>query len=104
MIVLMNWWVRFPKSSNGNIITLPNSAKEMGRIGYGGDGSIFMQSARTTSEAIAILGNRPEQGIANDSCLYVEVLKRCLKERDLIAAKQVHDGIIKTSDRGDFWA
>ena len=79
----MNWWVRFPKSNNGKIITLPNSVKETGRIGYGGDGSILMQSARTTSEAIAILKNRLEQGIANDSYIYVEVLKRCLKQKTL---------------------
>jgi hypothetical protein len=55
-----------------------------------------MQRARTTSEAIPILKRRLEQGIANGSYMYVEVLKRCLKQVDLIAAKQIHDCIIKS--------
>lgn len=38
-----------------------------------------MQSARTTSVAIA---------------MYVKVLKRCLKQKDFVAAKQVHGLII----------
>lgn len=52
-----------------------------------------MQSARTMSEAIAVLKNRFEQGIAIDSYMYVHVLKLCLKEKDLTSIKQVHDYI-----------
>jgi hypothetical protein len=35
------------------------------------------------------LKNRLQQGIAIDSYMYVEVLKRCLKQEDLTAVKQV---------------
>ena len=54
-----------------------------------------MESARTPIEAIGNLKNRLEQGLAINSDMYVEVLRRCLKEKNLGAnlAKQVHDYI-----------
>ena len=44
----------------------------------------------TTSEAIDVIKNRLEQGTTIDSYMYVENLKLCLKQKDLVAAKQVH--------------
>ena len=55
-----------------------------------------MQTANTTNEAIAILKFQVEQGINVDSYTYVGVLKRCLKEKDLRVAREVHDCIIKS--------
>ena len=54
-----------------------------------------MESARTTIEAIGNLKNRLEQGLAINSDMYVEVLRRCLKEKNFQTnlAKQVHDYI-----------
>ena len=55
-----------------------------------------MQTANTTNEAIAILKFQMEQGINVDSYTYVDVLKRCLKEKDLRVAREVHYCIIKS--------
>ena len=55
-----------------------------------------MQTANTTNEAIAILKFQVEQGINVDSYTYVDVLKRCLKEKDLRVAREVHYCIIKS--------
>ena len=55
-----------------------------------------MQSANTTNEAIAIVKFQVEQGINVDSYTYVDVLKRCLKEKDLRVAREVHCCIIKS--------
>ena len=55
-----------------------------------------MQTANTTSEAIAILKFQVEQGSFLDSYTYVDVLKRCLKEKDLRVARDVHYCIIKS--------
>ena len=55
-----------------------------------------MQTANTTNEAIAILKFQVEQGTNVDSYTYVDVLKRCLKEKDLRAAREVHYCIIKS--------
>ena len=55
-----------------------------------------MQTANTTNEAIAILQFQVEQGINVDSYTYVDVLKRCLKEKDLKVAREVHYCIIKS--------
>ena len=55
-----------------------------------------MQTANTTNEAIAILKFHVEQGINVDSYTYVDVLKRCLKEKDLTVAREVHYCIIKS--------
>ncbi|CAM6127951.1 unnamed protein product [Calypogeia fissa] len=76
------------------------------RAGYGtsdrsrdtarGNGSWNMHSAGTTSEAIAVLKNRLQRGISTDPNKYIEVLKMCLKQRDLIATKLVHDCIIES--------
>ena len=55
-----------------------------------------MQTANTTNEAIAILKFQVEQGINGDSYTYVDVLKRCLKEKDLSVAREVHYCIIKS--------
>ena len=55
-----------------------------------------METANTTNEAIAILEVQVEQGINVDSYTYVDVLKRCLKEKDLRMAREVHYCIIKS--------
>ena len=55
-----------------------------------------MQTANTTNEASAILKFQVEQGINVDSYTYVDVLKRCLKEKDLRVAREVHYCIIKS--------
>ena len=55
-----------------------------------------MQTANTTNEAIAILKFQVEQGTNVDSYTYVDVLKRCLKEKDLRVAREVHCCIIKS--------
>ena len=55
-----------------------------------------MQTANTTNEAIDILKFQVEQGIDVDSYTYVDVLKRCLKEKDLRMAREVHYCIIKS--------
>ena len=57
---------------------------------------MHMQTANTTNEAIAILKFQVEQGINVDSYTYVDVLKRCLKEKDLRVAREVHYCIIKS--------
>ena len=54
-----------------------------------------MQTVNTTNEAIAILKLQVEQGINVDSYTYVDILKRCLKEKDLKVAREVHYCIIK---------
>jgi pentatricopeptide repeat protein len=68
----------------------------LGQIVQDGGGSMHVQSASALGKAIAVLKDRLQQGIIIDSYMYVEVLKRCLKQKDLIAAKQVHDCIIKS--------
>ena len=55
-----------------------------------------MHTANTTNEAIAILKFQVEQGTNVDSYTYVDVLKRCLKEKDLRVAREVHYCIIKS--------
>ena len=55
-----------------------------------------MHTANTTNDAIAILKFQVEQGINVDSYTYVDVLKRCLKEKDLRVAREVHYCIIKS--------
>ena len=70
-------------------------ARESRHIVQVGGGGVPMESARTTIEAIGNLKNRLEQGLAINSDMYVEVLRQCLKEKNLGAnlAKQVHDYI-----------
>ena len=60
-----------------------------------------MQTANTTNEAIAILKFQVEQGINVDSYTYVDVLKRCLKEKDLRVAREVHYCIVKSKMEQD---
>ena len=55
-----------------------------------------MLTANTTNEAIAILKFQVGQGISVDSYTYVDVLKRCLEEKDLRGAREVHYCIIKS--------
>ena len=55
-----------------------------------------MQTANTTNEAIAILKFQVEQGTNVDSYTYVDVLKRCLKAKDLRVAREVHYCITKS--------
>ena len=55
-----------------------------------------MQTANTTNDAISILKFQVEQGITVDSYTYVDVLKRCLKEKDLRVAREVHYCIVKS--------
>ncbi|CAM6103469.1 unnamed protein product [Calypogeia fissa] len=50
----------------------------------------------TTTEALAVLKNRLQQGIPTNSGSYVKVLQTCMKQKALLATKQVHDCIIQT--------
>ena len=75
---------------------MPTNARDSKQTVQVGRGSNRMQSAKTTSEAIDGLKNRLQQGIAIDSYMYVEVLKRCLKQEDLSAVKQVHGCVIES--------
>ncbi|CAM6096132.1 unnamed protein product [Calypogeia fissa] len=60
------------------------------------DCSRHMHSSGTTREAITLLKNRIQRGISTDKYMYVKVLHMCLKQKDLLAAKKVHDCIIKS--------
>ena len=70
--------------------------REWRQIAQGDDAGVHLQNASTTSDAVATLKNHVRQGIAIDSYMYVEVLQRCFKERNLVSAKQVHDCIMKS--------
>lgn len=48
------------------------------------------------AEAIIFMKNRLEECIAIDPHMYVKVLKKCLKQKDLVGTKQVHDCIVKS--------
>ena len=74
---------------------MSSTARESRHIVQVGGGGVPMESARTTIEAIGNLKNRLEQGLAINSDMYVEVLRQCLKEKNLGAnlVKQVHDYI-----------
>ncbi|CAM6097083.1 unnamed protein product [Calypogeia fissa] len=64
-----------------------------------------INSAGTTSEALAVLKDRLQQDITVDSYTYVDILRMCSKEKDLVAAKQVHDWTIKSGmDKNPFVA
>ncbi|CAM6127608.1 unnamed protein product [Calypogeia fissa] len=54
-----------------------------------------VNGAGTMSEALAVLRNRLQRGIV-DSFMFVDVLRRCSKQKDLLAAKQVHEFIIES--------
>ncbi|CAM6124224.1 unnamed protein product [Calypogeia fissa] len=74
------------------------NARDLRHVLRGGDGggNGRMHSVGTTSEALATLKNRLQRGITVDSNMYVDVLQKCLKQKDLLAAKQVHDCIIES--------
>ncbi|CAM6099577.1 unnamed protein product [Calypogeia fissa] len=55
-----------------------------------------MSSTGTTSEALAVLRNRLQRGISVDSYMYIDVLRRCSKQKDLLTAKQVHEFIVES--------
>ncbi|CAM6098433.1 unnamed protein product [Calypogeia fissa] len=61
-----------------------------------GQGSTNMHRAGTTSQAVSVLQNHLQRGIITDSDTYVKVLQMCLKQKDLLAAKRVHDCIIQS--------
>ena len=71
---------------------MSSTARESGHILQVGGGRTRMESARNMIEAIGNLKNRLEQGLAINSDMYVEVLRRCLKEKNVKVnlAKQVH--------------
>ncbi|XP_073393313.1 pentatricopeptide repeat-containing protein At2g03880, mitochondrial-like isoform X1 [Physcomitrium patens] len=50
----------------------------------------------TAKDAVALLKIRVQQGIVIDSFSYVDILQRCLKQEDILLAKQVHVCIIKS--------
>ncbi|CAM6118093.1 unnamed protein product [Calypogeia fissa] len=85
---------RLPTHNNGKPNALSSNATELRHFVEGGVGSMHIQSANTTREAVAILKNRLQRGIATDSYTYVKVLHMCMRQKDLSAAKQVHDFII----------
>ncbi|CAM6091803.1 unnamed protein product [Calypogeia fissa] len=55
-----------------------------------------MVTADTPSEALGVLKNRLQRGISVDSYMYVDVLTRCSKQKDLLTAKKVHHHIIES--------
>lgn len=65
-------------------------------IGRGGDRIMRTPCTSTTNEAIAILKNCLQQVITIHSYVYVEGLNRFSKQEDFVAAKQVHECIIKS--------
>ena len=71
---------------------MSSTTRESRHIVQVGGGGVPMESARTTIEAIGNLKNRLEQGLAINLDMYVEVLRRCLKEKNVKVnlAKQVH--------------
>ena len=75
---------------------MPTSANASSQAFQVSGASTCMQSATATSEAIDLLKNRLQQGIAIDSHSYVEILKRCLKAEDLTAVKQVHQCTVES--------
>ncbi|CAM6092218.1 unnamed protein product [Calypogeia fissa] len=50
----------------------------------------------TTTEALAVLKNRLQKGITTHSGSYIKVLQTCMKQKDLLITKQVHDCIIQS--------
>ncbi|CAM6129995.1 unnamed protein product [Calypogeia fissa] len=85
---------RVPSSNSGGVARY--GSRDGSRDAAQGNASIHMHRGGTTSQAIAVLQNRLQQGITTDSDTYVEVLQTCLKQKDLFAAKQVHDCIIQS--------
>ncbi|CAM6121621.1 unnamed protein product [Calypogeia fissa] len=55
-----------------------------------------INSHGTTTEALGVLRNRLQRGITTDSFTYVKALQICLKQKDLLATKQVHDCMIQS--------
>ena len=82
-----------------------STARESRHIVQVGGSGVPMESARTTIEAIGNLKNRLEQGLAINSDMYVEVLRQCLKKKNLRAnlAKQVHDYITQSEMEQDIY-
>ncbi len=73
---------------------MPTTAREYRHIVQGGGSGMPMEGARTTIEAIGNIKNELEQGMAIDSYMYGEVLRRCLKEKNLkVDVANVHDYI-----------
>ena len=74
----------------------PTSMRECRQTGRVDDAGMRLQNASTMTEAVATLKNHVRQGITIDSYMYVEVLQRCFKQKDLVSAKQIHDCIRKS--------
>ncbi|KAG0592855.1 hypothetical protein KC19_1G285400 [Ceratodon purpureus] len=93
---------RQAKDNDGKLVTACESARALGQIVEGG-GNMHVQSVNSLSEALVVLKNRLQRGMIIYSYMYVDVLKRCLEQKDLLAAKQVHDCIIKSGlERNDY--
>jgi hypothetical protein len=67
---------------------LPTFARESNQAVQVGCGITDLQSTKSASEAIDVLKNRLQQGIAIDSYMYAAVLKRCVREEDLTAVNE----------------
>lgn len=74
----------------------PPSTRAWRRTAPNCDAGRQVPKASTSREAVAYLKNRLQQGTTIDDSMYVDALQRCLKERDLVSAKQVHDCILKS--------
>jgi pentatricopeptide repeat protein len=55
-----------------------------------------MRSASALSDAVAVLKDLIHQGVTLDSYIYVEVLQRCFRQKDLRSAEQVHDCVTRS--------
>jgi pentatricopeptide repeat protein len=60
------------------------------------NGRTHMRKSDTPSQAVAVLQNRVKKGVDTEFSTYIDVLQMCLKQKDLLAAKQAHDCINKS--------
>ncbi|KAG0581800.1 hypothetical protein M758_3G008300 [Ceratodon purpureus] len=82
-----------PPKNNGRGNSQPTYERESRQSVQVDYPTLHMRSASTLSEAVAVLKNHVHQGITVDSHIYVEVLQRCFRQKNLTSAKQVHDCI-----------
>nr|BAN18186.1 pentatricopeptide repeat protein [Physcomitrium patens] len=89
--------VFIPNSKHGKSYSQLTSTSEWRQTTPVNDAGLkHLQNATTLREAIAILQSHVQHRIPIDSYMYVDVLQRCLKQKDLESAKQLHDCIIKS--------
>ncbi|KAG0565624.1 hypothetical protein M758_7G001800 [Ceratodon purpureus] len=81
---------RLPKS-NGKVYPRPSSTER--RRAAPVDVGKHLQKASATREKVAILKKNLQQGITIDTNIYLDILQRCFRQKDLVSAKQVHNCI-----------